>query len=589
MPILSLPTLDLYYEIHGRSDAPPLVLLHGATETFEVGWKRLVAPLARRHRVIGVDLRATAAARTRPARSTCGGWRTTSPTCWTLWASTAPTSAASRAARRRRSSSAPATRRERRSLVLINNNFERDEGRQARDFWSAEAIERRDALWMKGMARWHAVAPETLLAWWAAEDRLRPAFTPDELGALYMPVLVVGGDQDPIVPLDQTVRLYQALPNAQLAILPGVGHGAPHRAAAWLDMLLGSFVDGVELDRTEATKRTNDEPAEGFDGRRADRRERSRAPAGRIGPRPGADPPGRRRGRRPGLRRAFGADPAPKRPGQGGRPAGLGPRREHALRRDAGPRPADGDDGGRHARDARRPRGGGLVGVGRGRGQALGRRGHRRGRRVHRLGGGRIRRREPFGRRRRGVGGRGRGDRPPACRRPPARVPPPHDDAAKLPGEYVARRAVLSAAAYQAWVAAREASDWPAFRPHLAVTVALAREQAEYFTYDDRAVRRLARSLRARHDVGGRWPLFGATREALVPLREAIERSGRAIDDGLVHQPFDVGAQQALAREIAEVVGYDFGAGTSGRRSIRSRPASHRTTAGSRRAGIPTS
>lgn len=139
-----------------------------------------------------------------------------------------------------------------------------------------------------------------------------------------------------------------------------------------------------------------------------------------------------------------------------------------------------------------------------------------------------------------------------------------HDDAAKLPSEYVARRAVLSAAAYQAWVAAREASDWPAFRPHLAVTVALAREQAEYFTYTTEPYDALLDRYERGMTSAAVAALFGATREALVPLREAIERSGSVIEDGLVHQPFDVGAQQALAREIAEVVGYDFRRGHLG-------------------------
>ncbi|MEO8083434.1 MAG: alpha/beta fold hydrolase [Ardenticatenales bacterium] len=249
MPILSLSTLDLYYEVHGPADAPPLVLLHGATETFEVSWKRLAGPLAKRYRVIGVDLRGHGKS-TNPAGAldlrrmaddivdlldalgvadahVCG---------FSGGASTTLFFGARHGDRAR-------------SLVLISNNFERDEARMARGFWSKEAIERRDALWIKGMERWHAVPPETLLEWWAAEDRVRPAFTAQELGALHMPVLVVGGDRDPVVPLDQTVRLYQALPNGQLAILPGVGHGAPHRAAVWLEMLLGSFIDGVEAAR----------------------------------------------------------------------------------------------------------------------------------------------------------------------------------------------------------------------------------------------------------------------------------------------------------------------------------------------------
>lgn len=261
MPILSLPTLDLYHEVHGPADAPPLVLLHGATETFEVSWKRLVGPLAERYRVIGVDLRGHGRS-TNPAGA-LDLRRMADDVADALDALGIPTAHVCGFSGGASTALFVGERHghRTRSLILISNNFERDEARQARGFWSIDAIRHRDALWLQGMARWHTVPPETLLGWWAAEDRLRPAFTADTLGALHMPVLVVGGDRDPVVPLDQTVRLYQALPNAQLAILPGIGHGAPHRAAAWLEALLETFIDGVEAARNAPSTPTT--PREG--------------------------------------------------------------------------------------------------------------------------------------------------------------------------------------------------------------------------------------------------------------------------------------------------------------------------------------
>ncbi|MEO8083435.1 MAG: carboxypeptidase M32 [Ardenticatenales bacterium] len=139
-----------------------------------------------------------------------------------------------------------------------------------------------------------------------------------------------------------------------------------------------------------------------------------------------------------------------------------------------------------------------------------------------------------------------------------------HDDAAKLPAEYVARRARLSAAAYQAWVEARRASDWASFQPHLAQTVGLAREQADYFTYTTEPYDALLDRYERGMTSAAVATLFSAARDALVPLREAIGRDGRPIDASVLHQPYPVAAQQAFAREIAEAVGYDFSRGHLG-------------------------
>ncbi|MHB1088428.1 MAG: alpha/beta fold hydrolase [Acidimicrobiales bacterium] len=50
-----------------------------------------------------------------------------------------------------------------------------------------------------------------------------PVMTTRELSAITRPVLVMSGDDD-VVTLEHTCSLYQALPDAQLAVLPGTSH-----------------------------------------------------------------------------------------------------------------------------------------------------------------------------------------------------------------------------------------------------------------------------------------------------------------------------------------------------------------------------
>ena len=51
-----------------------------------------------------------------------------------------------------------------------------------------------------------------------------PNLTVDDLRTISTPILVMSGDDD-VARLDHTVALYEALPEAQLAIIPGASHG----------------------------------------------------------------------------------------------------------------------------------------------------------------------------------------------------------------------------------------------------------------------------------------------------------------------------------------------------------------------------
>jgi pimeloyl-ACP methyl ester carboxylesterase len=67
-------------------------------------------------------------------------------------------------------------------------------------------------------------AIDSMLTWQDATDKLLPK--------LKMPVLIVWGDKDQIVPLNQGETMHQLVPQSQLDIIPGCGHLAPRQCAA---------------------------------------------------------------------------------------------------------------------------------------------------------------------------------------------------------------------------------------------------------------------------------------------------------------------------------------------------------------------
>src|SRR5262249_44245165 len=56
MPYATVDDLTLYYEEHGLPDGPPLVLLHGFTET-GASWSEQLAALGARYRLVVPDWR----------------------------------------------------------------------------------------------------------------------------------------------------------------------------------------------------------------------------------------------------------------------------------------------------------------------------------------------------------------------------------------------------------------------------------------------------------------------------------------------------------------------------------------------------
>jgi pimeloyl-ACP methyl ester carboxylesterase len=63
------------------------------------------------------------------------------------------------------------------------------------------------------------------------------------LAQITQPVLVISGDRDAIT-LEHTLKIFYALPDAKLCVLPGTDHGTFSRRSEWLNPIISDFLDG---------------------------------------------------------------------------------------------------------------------------------------------------------------------------------------------------------------------------------------------------------------------------------------------------------------------------------------------------------
>src|SRR5262249_858883 len=71
-------------------------------------------------------------------------------------------------------------------------------------------------------------------------------FRPEDLAAIQQPVLILHGDRDPFFPVNIPVTMYRAMPNAELCILPAVGHGLPGESPDLFQTIVTRFLECVE-------------------------------------------------------------------------------------------------------------------------------------------------------------------------------------------------------------------------------------------------------------------------------------------------------------------------------------------------------
>ncbi|MGW6290898.1 alpha/beta fold hydrolase, partial [Streptomyces sp. NPDC055107] len=67
--------------------------------------------------------------------------------------------------------------------------------------------------------------------------RTQPALTAEDLARVEAPTLVMVGDDD-LMTLEHTTALYRAIPDAELAVVPGASHLAPLEKPALVNRLI---------------------------------------------------------------------------------------------------------------------------------------------------------------------------------------------------------------------------------------------------------------------------------------------------------------------------------------------------------------
>jgi pimeloyl-ACP methyl ester carboxylesterase len=227
MPMIRVRDIDMHYEVHGPSDAEPLVLIHGFTETGRA-FAPFIDPLGERYQLIVPDWR--------------GHGRTTNPQNKIAHAGLGRdmgafvTSLGIPRAHFCGTSSGgmqllflaleqpPLVH----SLTLVAATYRIDDHArtQASEVIASISPERVEKLEARHGPTHGSGYSRTLLNRWQ-DAVFRPnelSFTPDDLGRIACPTLIIHGDRDRFFPVRVPVAMYEAIPNAELCVVPNCGH-----------------------------------------------------------------------------------------------------------------------------------------------------------------------------------------------------------------------------------------------------------------------------------------------------------------------------------------------------------------------------
>ena len=228
MPKIQVRDLEMYYEVHGRPDSEPLVLLHGFNGTGQA-FAPILNPLSEHYRLYIPDWR--------------GHGRTINPTGTIIHSELARDTAAFITALGLDRTHicgfssggmqllflALEYHHLVHSLTLVSATYTFDEHAKAKVREARASVTKE---WIDSLIARHGEIhgvnyAHTLLDHWA-NSVLRPGelpFTPDDLSRITCPTLIIHGDRDDFFPVTIPVTMYQAIPRSQLCILPNCRHG----------------------------------------------------------------------------------------------------------------------------------------------------------------------------------------------------------------------------------------------------------------------------------------------------------------------------------------------------------------------------
>lgn len=132
--------------------------------------------------------------------------------------------------------------------VTLATKFHWDEAGAAKEvqLLNAETITKKVPAFAEQLARRHApqnwkLVLEHTAAMLLAMGKDNP-LKPDDYPAITNPCLLLLGDRDKMVPLEETVQVYKQLPAGQLGVLPATGHAIEQANPQYVSFLIKKFI-----------------------------------------------------------------------------------------------------------------------------------------------------------------------------------------------------------------------------------------------------------------------------------------------------------------------------------------------------------
>ena len=136
-----------------------------------------------------------------------------------------------------------------------------------------------------------------------------------------------------------------------------------------------------------------------------------------------------------------------------------------------------------------------------------------------------------------------------------------HEKAVKLPEQLVRELAETTSLAYEAWVKARQESDFSAFSPWLEKVLKLKQEEARCLQFSDSLYEALLDHYEPGMTVGRLDELFAVIRPNLTSLLHQILSASKQPDRDLLKGKFPVAQQEAFGRDVLTAMGFQWDAG----------------------------
>jgi carboxypeptidase Taq len=136
-----------------------------------------------------------------------------------------------------------------------------------------------------------------------------------------------------------------------------------------------------------------------------------------------------------------------------------------------------------------------------------------------------------------------------------------YDRATKLPNELVVELARTTSLAHGKWVEARQRKDFALFQPWLEKVVSLKQREADCYGHDGNRYDALLEDYEPGATCEWLEGIFAPLRDDLVDLLDQIQGASRRPDTSILERCYPVVEQEALGRQVAEALGFDFGAG----------------------------